>query len=55
MNCYNEVIRLTDEEDQSEALYKIYKRKITEMLNLVDKALQAKINAKQEFLIEYVD
>ena len=39
----------------SEDLYEMYKKKISEMLAMVEKALQTKTGSTNSFLIEYVD
>ena len=39
----------------SEDLYEMYKKKISEMLAMVEKALQTKTGSTNSFLIEYVE
>lgn len=55
MECYNYVIKLSDEQSMSEDLYEMYKKKISEMLAMVEKALQMKQGNSNAFLIEYVN
>jgi hypothetical protein len=55
MECYNYVIKLSDEQSMSEDLYEMYKKKIAEMLARVEKALQQKAGNANAFLVEYVD
>ena len=55
MECYNYVIKLSDEQSMSEDLYEMYKKKINEMLTMVEKALALKASNSNAFLVEYVD
>ena len=55
LKCYNMVSKLADEFNLAEDLYEMYKKKIFEMLAMVEKALQTKTGSTNSFLIEYVD
>lgn len=54
MQCYDVVVRLSDEMSLSEQLYTLYKQKIDEMLTRVESKVQAKVSDSKEFLIEYL-
>lgn len=55
MRTYTYIVKLSDESDQAEDLYEIYKTKLTEYINrVVNPAINTKINNSREFLVEYV-
>ena len=56
MQTYTAIVRLSDEQDESHALFKIYTTKLENYIkNRIQVALQSKMGDSYEFLIEYVN
>lgn len=54
MKTYHCIVKLSDEYNISEDLYRIYKEKIESYIKIIQKAIQEKSGNPSEFLAEYI-